>query len=43
MVGACADLLTCRETELDYRWDWGQSWGHNGHYENDANASLYYN
>jgi hypothetical protein len=37
MVGACADLLTCRETELSYRWDWG------GHYDDDSHAPYYYN
>ena len=43
MVGACADILTCSGTELDYRWDsWtgyeqAHSHSHGSHYHRPRN------
>lgn len=31
MVGPCADILTCADTQLDYRWEYWTGYDH--HYE----------
>ena len=39
MVGACADILTCAGTELDYRWD---SWTGAGHSHPHSHGAHYH-